>query len=596
MGVSAVRKTARAAADELRSAAGEKAGVESSSVELSDGYAWAKEDRYSLGDLAILVGGPDGFGVEEAYISDTSLVSPDGVADISQSYSFAAHAVAVQVDESTGEITVVDAVAVHDSGTVINPTDAEGQVSGGVAMALGAALGEELQYEQGKVIGPAYVDYALPRAADLPPIRVRLIHGGNPRGPYGAKGIGEIALNPTAAALANAVSNAIGVRVRDLPITPDKIITAIAERDAKVRRWRRARNLSTLWNGVVRWLYPRGLLWVLHRYGRNFARSPSTRPIQSVERPDTIKKALSLVSSPEVAPVGGATDFLVTRQLGLDNRNVVVDLKGVKDLARIERHEGGLIRIGASVTLAELMASDDVPRVLRDTAEQIASPQIRESATVAGNLCQQKRCWFYRSGFDCYKAGGPTCPCYAVIGDHRFYHAAMQAHRCQAVTPSDLATTLLALNAVALVDGPDGSRQLPIEYFYEGPGEPALRHGEIVSALEIPSQSGRMSVFEKLNRWHGDFAIISAAASAVTTEGRFRDTRIALGAMAPTPIRLNAVEEELEGLSFSDPAIEKAAAAWLGEVDPLPANEWKVEAAYGLIKRALRNLERGSSG
>ena len=590
MGVSAVRDTTRAVAEEIKKAASEKAGVDPSEVHLFDGYALAGKDRYSLGDLATLTGGPDGLTITGEFVSDTSLVSPDGVADISQTYSFAAHAVAVEVDETTGKVTVMDVVAVHDSGIALNPTDAEGQVTGGVAMALGAALGEELLYEQGKVVGPAYIDYALPRAADLPPIRVKLLQFPDPRGPYGAKGIGEIALNPTAAAVANAVANAIGVRIRDLPITPDKVISAIAKRDSKPRHWRRPRNLSTVWNALVRWMYPRGLLYLLHRHGTKFARRRQPRPISGVERPETLDRALTLIETQDGAPVGGATDFLVTKQLGLEDRSVVVDLKAVNDVAGIEMKGDGILRIGASSTLAELSASHLVPGVIRDTVEKIASAQIRQTATVAGNLCQQKRCWYYRSGFDCYKSGGPTCPCYAVMGDHRFYHAAMQAHRCQAVTPSDLATTLLAMGSGVIVEGPNGSRRIRMEDFYEGPGEPALGSGELVSAVEVAPQSGRVSVYEKLNRWHGDFAIISVAASALMHEGRFHQPRVVLGAMAPTPIRLKAVEREIEGMLPSDPAVSHASAAWLDQVDPLPGNEWKVIAAQGLISRALVRL------
>lgn len=595
MGVSAVRETSRMTADRIKRAAGEKSGVEPSDVRLADGYAIAEHDRYSIGDMATLIGSTDGLSVDGAHTSDTALVSPDGVSNISQTYSFAAHAVAVEVDESTGEITVLDAAAVHDSGTALNPMDAEGQVTGGVAMALGAALGEELQYEQGKVVGSGYVDYALPRAGDLPPIRVELLEHPDPRGPYGAKGIGEIALNPTGAALANAVANAIGVRIRELPITPDKILSAVAERDGRSRRWRRARGLSALWNRIVRWLYPRGLFTVLHRFGTKFARRRDPLPIASVEQPETLDEAVSSVALRDgAAPVGGATDFLVTRELGLEDRSVIVSLNNVGEIRGVESLEDGAVRIGASTTLAELARLDLVPQVVRETVMQIASEQIRQTATVGGNLCQQKRCWFYRSGFDCYKAGGPTCPCYAVMGDHRFYHAAMQAHRCQAVTPSDLATTFLGLDATIHIASSNGTRSLAMQDFYEGPGEPALGPSEIVTGVDVPSQVGRVSAYEKLNRWHGDFAVVSVAASALIIEDQFREARVALGAMAPTPIRLRDVERELEGVSLEDPRLRDAAGVWLDQVDPLPGNEWKVDAAHGLVRRALSKLAESS--
>ena len=98
-----------------------------------------------------------------------------GIADISPAYSFAAHAVEVEVDRATGEVRVLDVVAAHDCGAAINPTAVESQIVGGVVMGLGAALGEQLLYEGGRLVNPAYLHYALPRAADVPPIRVLLL-------------------------------------------------------------------------------------------------------------------------------------------------------------------------------------------------------------------------------------------------------------------------------------------------------------------------------------------------------------------------------------------------------------------------------------
>jgi len=590
MGVSATRDAARSACDELISAAADKAGVNPSEVRMADGHAYAGNDSYEFGDLAALLGGTDGLSVESEFISNTSLVTPDGIANISPTYSFAAHAVAVEVDESTGKVDVVDVVAVHDSGVAINPIDTEGQVTGGVAMALGAALGEEVVYEQGKMVGPGYVDYALPRAADLPQIRVSLIEYPDPLGPYGAKGIGEAAINPTAAAVANAVANAIGVRIRDLPITPDKVLSALAQRDNRQRRWRRVRKPSAWWNAFVRWTYPRGLFRLLHGFGTKFARRRDVRPITAVERPLTVGDAIELANSEGSVPTGGATDFLVTRRLGLDDRHVVVSLRKVGETRGIEALDNGHLRIGASATLADLARHPAVPDVLRQTTMLIASPQLRQTATVGGNLCQQKRCWFYRSGFDCFKSGGWTCPCYAVMGDHRYYHAAMNAHRCQAVTPSDLATTLLALDGVVQVHSQTGGRYIPVGEFYEGPGEPALARGEIVIAVEIPLQEDRAGAYDKLTRWHGDFAMVSVAASAIVQGSRLHDVRVVVGALAPTPVRLHSVERSIDGVSLTADVIDRASTAWLTQVDPLPGNEWKIDAAYGMIKGVLEKL------
>src|SRR5262249_51964853 len=152
----------------------------------------------------------------------------------------------------------------------------------------------------------------------------------------------------------------------------------------------------------------------------------------------------------------------------------------------------GAVIIGAGVTLSALAAAirTKIP-ALYEAIEEIATPQIRNHATVAGNLLQEKCCWFFRNGFQCYKrTGSPLAPCYAIEGDHRFYHAAIDGHRCQAVTPSDLAHVFVALDAVATVLGPDGTtRMIRIEDLYTGPGETVLRPRELVTKITIPAEA-----------------------------------------------------------------------------------------------------------
>ncbi len=144
------------------------------------------------------------------------------------SYSFACHAAEVEVDLETGEVTVLKIAAVHDLGRVINRLGAEGQVEGGAIQSLGLALCEQLLQRDGKVLNPNFVDYRIPSSKDAPPIDVGFVETIDPYGPYGAKGLAETAINPTAAAIANAIFHATGVRVRDLPITAEKILSGLA--------------------------------------------------------------------------------------------------------------------------------------------------------------------------------------------------------------------------------------------------------------------------------------------------------------------------------------------------------------------------------
>lgn len=597
----AVRAAAAAAADRLKGAAAAKLGVDPGDVALAGGQARGGGDRLDLADLVLLAAPNGELSVEESFTADMEPANPKtGVANLSPTYSFCAQAVEVEVDPATGEVRVVDVVAVHDSGTIINPIAAESQVIGGVAMGLGAALGEELIYEEGRLVNPAYINYALPRAGDLPPIRPIFVEHEDPVGPYGAKSLGEIGLVPTTAAVANAVAHAVGVRVRELPITPDKIVEGLRAREGRPRRryhlWRRPGRWEI---SLIRWLYPRGLHRLLHRWGTRFARKRERREIREIHRPESVDEASRKLTD-DAAAIGGGTDLIPARRQSLANPIQLVDLTTVKGLRDVLETEDGDLRLGAAASLADAarspaLAGDDV---LRETIGRIASPQIREMATVGGNLCQQKRCWFYRNDFDCYKRGGVTCPCYAVLGDHRFYHAVTKAHRCQAVTPSDLATTLTALDAEAVLARDGGRRSLPMGRFFTGPGETALRRGEILAEVRVPAAArARVSAFEKMRLWEGDFAVAAVCASLeLDGVGTVRDARVVLGAVAPTPYRAREVERALQGGRLDPSSVAAAAEAWTTGAHPLPGNEWKVDATVGLIRRCLSRLGAGEAG
>jgi len=152
--------------------------------------------------------------------------------NISTTYAFAAQAAEVEVDTETGEVKVLKIAAAHDVGRALNPMAVEGQIEGGVSMGLGYGLGEELVLEEGKMLNPNFADYALPTALDMPPIDPIIVETVDPEGPFGAKGMAEPANNPTAPAIANAVYDAVGVRIKDLPITAEKVLKALKEKES----------------------------------------------------------------------------------------------------------------------------------------------------------------------------------------------------------------------------------------------------------------------------------------------------------------------------------------------------------------------------
>jgi CO/xanthine dehydrogenase Mo-binding subunit len=161
------------------------------------------------------------------YDPQTEMSDENGMGNISMTYAFGTQAVLVEVDEETGKIEVLKVVAVHDAGRILNPNGAEGQIQGGIVMSLGYALCEQLILDEGVVMNPNFADYKLMTSLEIPEIEIRFVGKPDPSGPFGAKGLGEHGVIPTAAALANAVYDAVGARVFDLPITPDKLVKAL---------------------------------------------------------------------------------------------------------------------------------------------------------------------------------------------------------------------------------------------------------------------------------------------------------------------------------------------------------------------------------
>lgn len=595
----AARRAAAELAGRVRVAAAEKLGCDVAAVRLAGGLAAIDEADVVIADLVPLIeGSQDGVAaVRGVHVDDRMELATAGPStSYSASYGFAAHGVAVSVDRDTGVVEIEDYVAAHDIGRALNPMMAEGQITGAVVQGLGAALKERLLLEGGRVVNGAFVHYPLPRFADVPRIRPILVEGPEPAGPYGAKGIGEIPIVPVAPAVANAVHDAIGVRFTELPITPDKVLTALRRRgDLSPRRlalWRR----PSRWQiALFRRAYPFGLERIL-RWGTRFARRPATGPVEVVERPTTSNEAVRLLTASQAVAVGGATDITVQRQQGLVAPTVLVATSGVAEMRAVRVDADGWTVIGAAVTLQALGCERVLPAMVRDAVSTIASAQIRATATVAGNLLQAKRCWYFRNGFPCYKRGGWTCPCYAVTGDHRFHHAVIGGHRCQATTPSDLATVFVSLGAVAVLTSSAGTRTVAVADLYSGPGESVLRGSELLTEIRLPPGAcDRVGSFRKLALWDGDFAVVSVAVSAdVDPGGSMSGVRVAFGGLAPTTWRAPDVEGHLSGVLPEQIAVESVTAAFDRELDraahPLRDNGWKLDAAVGLLRKALHDL------
>jgi xanthine dehydrogenase YagS FAD-binding subunit len=234
--------------------------------------------------------------------------------------------------------------------------------------------------------------------------------------------------------------------------------------------------------------------------------------------------------------------------------------------------------------------------LLATAAGRVASPQIRNVGTLGGNLCQDTRCWYYRDGVDCYRAGGNMCYADTPEGQNR-EHAIFGASRCVAVTPSDTANALVALDASMVIRAGSGERVVPAADFFVGPGVSiermtVIKAGEILTAVRIPATwAGAKFHFEKVaERAAWDFALLSISAAVKRSGDTIEAVRLICGAAACVPHRLKAVEQALIGMPLSAENVEKAALLATADAQPLRFNQFKIPLLQNLVRRALRSV------
>jgi xanthine dehydrogenase YagS FAD-binding subunit len=309
------------------------------------------------------------------------------------------------------------------------------------------------------------------------------------------------------------------------------------------------------------------------------------------ERPTDPEAARALLGKPGAAPMGGGTDLLVAIEEGIVAPAVLVDLRRLPGASAIEWRADGSLRIGAGARIAQLAADsairDRLP-ALAQACEAVGSPALRTMGTLGGNLCQRPRCWYFRGGARCRKAGGDHCP--AAEGENE-YHAILGGGPCFAVHPSDPAVALAALDAVVHLSGPTASRAVAIRDFFVLPDpdptrETVLGSGEVVSAVEIPalSMGGRQRYVKLMQRGAWDFALVSLAAA------RRRDgaIRLVLGGVAHVPWRVaESVEEDVASGPLADEDLDALADRALHDARPLAKNAYKVVLAKTLLRDGM---------
>jgi xanthine dehydrogenase YagS FAD-binding subunit len=322
-------------------------------------------------------------------------------------------------------------------------------------------------------------------------------------------------------------------------------------------------------------------------------------PSFELYQPSTVEDALSLLDRHEEEAwiLAGGNDSLGWFKDRVKRPKAIVEITAIDELRGI-REQGDGIEIGALTTLTEIERSALVRErfsLLADAARKVASPQIRNAGTIGGNIAQDARCWYYRYGLDCYRAGGNTCYADTPKAINR-EHALFGADRCVAVTPSDTGPALVALDASMVVRNPKGERVVKAEDFFIGPKVDiermtVLEDDDILTAIRIPGTwAGATFYFEKIaDRETWDFALVNVAAAMVLENGVIDRIRIACGGVECVPKRLEVVEEVVKGSPKDEETAALAGKSAVRGATPLNYNHFKIPLMENLVKRAIRD-------
>jgi xanthine dehydrogenase YagS FAD-binding subunit len=315
-------------------------------------------------------------------------------------------------------------------------------------------------------------------------------------------------------------------------------------------------------------------------------------------QPTTLDEAADLAREhrDEALIMAGGMDSFDWLKDRIRRPEAVIDLSLVEELRGIREVDGGL-EIGAMTTLTDV-AEHSVVRsrfgVLAEAAALVASPQIRHQGTIGGNVSQDTRCAYYRRGWTCYRAGGNICYADTPTAFNR-EHAILGASRCVAVSPSDTAPALVALDAQMVIRRGSRERVVEAAEYFLGP-EVDIRHmtvlepGDLLATIRIPATwADARFYFEKVrDREVWDFPLVNVASAIRENGGRITEARIVVGAVAARPLRLRDVEEALAGQVVNDEAAVRAGEIAIRGARALRFNAYKIPLMRNLVKRAVR--------
>ena len=317
--------------------------------------------------------------------------------------------------------------------------------------------------------------------------------------------------------------------------------------------------------------------------------------------PRDLPQALTMIKQAEAggksfAIAGGGSDLLGMVKERIVTPDVLINLKAVKGLDQVTQGGGG-VNIGGLVTLDALAHHAVIRRqypVLAEAAESVATPQIRNVGTLAGNVCQRPWCWYYRNGFKCYKAGGNTC--YSINGENQF-HAIFGGGPSFIVHPSDTAPALMALEAKFRIVGPSGERTVTASEFFTLPQKDAakenvLANDEVLASILLPAaRPGTRSTYHKvLDREAWTHAVVSAAIVLEMDGETCRSARVVLGGVAPIPWRVPEAEKLLAGQRITADLAAKAGEIAIAGAKPLRKNAYKLPLTKTVVRRTVEEL------
>jgi xanthine dehydrogenase YagS FAD-binding subunit len=324
-------------------------------------------------------------------------------------------------------------------------------------------------------------------------------------------------------------------------------------------------------------------------------------PAFELFQPESTDQALALLDryDGEAWAFAGGLDSVDWFKDRVKRPKAVIDLGGIADLRGVRTTPDGL-EIGAMTTLTEVVNHPEISgkySLLSDAALVVATPQIRNQATLGGNVSQDTRCWYYRGGWPCYRAGGSICYADTPTSINR-EHCIFGASRCVAVNPSDTAPALIALDARMLILNRGGEREVPAEEFFIGPSlditrMTVLEPGDLLTSIRIPnSWAEARFYFEKArDRQSWDFPLVNVASAMKIQAGSIERARLAVNGVAPYPMRMKRIEDRLAGKRVTEELAAAAGEMSIQDARPLQHNGYKVSLLRNLVKRAIRGAE-----